>query len=152
MPSINTIIVAGNLTADPDVRETPNGSPVGQLRLAINEKWKDQSGNSREKTVYVDVTVWGSQAKNCQQYLSKGSPVLIEGKLDQDQWEDRETGQKRSKHKVTAQRVQFLGTGQQQSNQGQQQQSSNDNYNNTIEFSSGGSDDFLEDIPFTPFK
>ena len=111
MASLNYVVLAGNLTRDPVVRNTPSGTAVADLGLAVNEKYKNKAGEMVETTCYVDVVAWGRQAEVCQQYLHKGSPVLIEGRLQLDQWESKE-GEKRSKLRVRADRVQFLSTGQ----------------------------------------
>ena len=107
MANLNYVVLAGNLTRDPQVRNTPAGTAVADLGLAINEKFKNKTGELQENTTYVDVVAWGRQAEVCQQYLHKGSPVLIEGRLQLDQWESKE-GEKRSKLRVRADRVQFL--------------------------------------------
>lgn len=109
MASLNKVFLIGNLTQDPDLRRIPAGTAVSTLRLAVNEAYLSKAGERVERTVYVDVDVWDRQAENCQQHLSKGSPVFIEGRLQMDQWEDRETHVKRSRLKVRADRVQFLG-------------------------------------------
>ena len=107
MASLNRVILAGNLTKDPEVRYTPSGTAVGDLRLALNERFK-QGDEWVDRPVYLDVTVWARQAETCAEFLRKGSPVLVEGRLQRDEWEDKE-GNKRSKVKVVAERVQFLG-------------------------------------------
>lgn len=108
MASLNKVFLMGNLTRDPEVRYIPSGTAVADLGIAVNERYKDRdSGEWREKTVFVDVTVWRRQAETCAEYLTKGSTVMIEGRLQLDQWESPE-GQKRSKLKVLADRVQFL--------------------------------------------
>ncbi len=109
MADLNKVFLAGNLTRDPDVRHTPSGSAVATLGIAINRRYRDNTGKDREEVVYVDVTVWDRQAENCGQYLSKGSPVLVEGRLKLDQWE--KDGKKQSKLSVVAERVQFLSKG-----------------------------------------
>ena len=109
MASANIVVLCGNLTRDPEVRQIPSGMSVADLGLAINESYKNKSGEQVETTCYVDVVVWGKTAENCGQYLRKGSPILVEGKLQLDQWE--KDGEKRSKLRVSADRVQFLGTG-----------------------------------------
>lgn len=110
MANLNKVFLMGNLTHDPEVRYIPSGTAVADLRMAVNERYKDRdSGEWREKPVFVDVTVWRRQAETAGEYLSKGSPVLIEGRLQLDQWET-DDGQKRSKLKVTADRVQFLSS------------------------------------------
>ncbi len=109
MASYNRVMLMGNLTRDPEVRYTPKGTAVCTLGLAINERYTAQTGETREETVYVDIDVWGRQAETSGQYLSKGRPVFVEGRLRLDQWDDKETGQKRSRLKVVGQRIQFLG-------------------------------------------
>ncbi|GMV78983.1 MAG: single-stranded DNA-binding protein [Planctomycetota bacterium] len=111
MANINIVILAGNLTADPEMRYTPSGTAVTSLRMAINRKFKDSKTNEwREDVTFVDVDLFGRQAEIASQYLSKGRPVLVEGTLKLDQWDDRQTGQKRSKLKVIGNRMQFLGS------------------------------------------
>src|SRR5271156_2192116 len=108
MANLNKVLLMGNLTADPEVKYTPKGTAVGDLRLAINDSYKAQDGTIKETVTYVDVEVWGRQAETCKQYLTKGRGVFVEGQLRLDQWEQE--GQKRSKLKVRADRVQFLGS------------------------------------------
>jgi single-strand DNA-binding protein len=111
MPSLNKVFVMGNLTRDPETRFTPSGTAVAQFGLATNRRWRDrQSGEMREETTFVDIEVWGKQAELAGQYLVKGRPVFIEGRLKLDQWEDRNTGQKRSKLKIVGENFQFLGS------------------------------------------
>ena len=101
MASFNKVILMGNLTRDPEVRYTPSGTAVTDIGLAVNRYWFDKQANERrEETTFVDVTLWGRQAEVAGEYLAKGRPVLIEGRLHLDSWDDRETGQKRSKLKV----------------------------------------------------
>jgi single-strand DNA-binding protein len=109
MANLNKVLLMGNLTADPEVKYTPKGTAVGDLRMAINDSYKAQDGTIKETVTYVDVEVWGRQAETCKQYLVKGRGVFVEGQLRLDQWEQE--GQKRSKLKVRADRVQFLGSG-----------------------------------------
>ena len=108
MASLNKVLLIGNLTQDPELRRIPSGTAVSTLRLAVSESFQNKSGERVERTVFLDVDVWDRQAENCQQYLSKGSPIFVEGRLQMDQWDDKETGQKRSRLKVRADRVQFL--------------------------------------------
>ncbi|MFP6906922.1 MAG: single-stranded DNA-binding protein [Verrucomicrobiota bacterium] len=110
MASYNRVILMGNLTRDPEVRYVPSGRPVADLGLAVNEKYKNSEGDLVERTDFFDITVWGPQGENCGKYLKKGRPVLVEGRLRLDTWEN-DQGEKRSKVKVIADRVQFLGTG-----------------------------------------
>jgi len=109
MADLNKVFLAGNLTRDPELRHIPSGSAVADLRLAINRRYRDQNDKDREEVVYVSVTVWGKTAENCSQYLTKGSPVLVEGRLKLDEWE--KDGQKQSRLGVVAERVQFLSRG-----------------------------------------
>ncbi len=108
MANYNRTILLGNLTRDPELRYIPNGSAVANLRLAINRTYKNQAGEQKEEVTYVGIVVWGKQAENCAEFLAKGSPVFIEGRLQSRQWET-EDGQKRSVLEVVADRVQFLG-------------------------------------------
>lgn len=110
MASFNKVILIGNLTRDPDLRTTQNGTAICDLGLAVNRRWRDQSGRDQEETTFVDVAVWGRSAENCAQYLQKGAPVLVEGWLRLEQWEDRNGGGKRSRLTVVAEVVQFLGS------------------------------------------
>jgi single-strand DNA-binding protein len=111
MASFNKVILVGNLTRDPQVRYTPSGSAVTDIGLAVSRTWFDKQTNSRkEDTTFVDVTLWGRTAEVAGEYLSKGRPVLIEGRLQLDQWDDKETGQKRSKLKVVGENMTMLGS------------------------------------------
>jgi len=107
MPFLNKTLLMGNLTRDPEVRFTPSGTPVGTLRLAINRAYNAANGERREDVLFVDVVAWGKQAEHCAQYLAKGSPVLIEGRLQSREWEARD-GSTRTAMEVVAERVQFL--------------------------------------------
>ena len=106
--SLNKVLLMGNLTRDPEVKYIPKGTAVGDLAIAINDSYKAQDGSIKETVTYVDIEVWGRTAENCKQYLTKGRPVFVEGQLRLDQWE--QDGQKRSKLKVRALSVQFLGS------------------------------------------
>ena len=108
MSTLNRVFLMGNLTRDPEVRYTPAGTAVGDLGLAVNETYKNKAGETVESTVFVDVEVWARQAETCAEYLHKGSSVFVEGRLKLDQWETPQ-GEKRSKLRVRADRVQFLG-------------------------------------------
>ena len=110
MASMNKVIVMGNLTKDVEMRNTPSGKAVADVGVAINEQRKNQAGETVQETTFVDATFWGRTAEIAAEYLSKGSPVLIEGRLKQEQWET--DGQKRSKLKIVAERMQMLGTKQ----------------------------------------
>jgi len=110
MSSLNKVLLMGNLTRDPDMRYTPSGMAVAQVGLAVNRKWRDTKTNEmREEVTFIEVDIWGKQAETANQYLRKGRAVFIEGRLKLDQWDDKQTGQKRSKLKVVAERMQFVG-------------------------------------------
>lgn len=111
MANLNKVMLIGNLTRDPELRYTPKGTAVADISLAINRVWNNDQGQRQEETVFVDVTLWGRQAELAQQYLSKGRGVYIEGRLQMDTWDDKETGKKRSKLKVVAENLQFLPDG-----------------------------------------
>jgi single-strand DNA-binding protein len=108
MASFNRVLLMGNLTRNPEIRYTPSGTAVADLGLAVNENFKNKAGETVEQTCFVDVVVWGRQAETAAEYLQKGSPVFVEGRLQLDQWENQQ-GEKRSKLRVRADRVQFLG-------------------------------------------
>ena len=111
MASFNKVILVGNLTRDPEVRYTTGGTAVTDLGIAVNRQWTDKTSNERkEETTFIDVTLWGRQAEIAGEYLNKGRQVLIEGRLHLDQWDDRETGQKRSKLKVVGESMSMLGS------------------------------------------
>ncbi len=108
--SFNRVILVGNLTRDPEVRYTPGGTAVTEIGLAVNRYWFDKGSNERkEETTFIDVTLWGRQAEVAGEYLSKGRPVLIEGRLQTDSWDDKETGKRRTKLKVVGETLQLLG-------------------------------------------
>jgi single-strand DNA-binding protein len=107
--NINSVVVTGNLTRDPELRSLPSGNSVCKLRIAVNSRRKDQSGEWVDKPNYFDVTVWGAQGENCATYLSKGRPVAIQGRLEWREWETQEGG-KRQAVEIIADSVQFLGS------------------------------------------
>jgi single-strand DNA-binding protein len=108
MASFNKVILAGNLTRDPELRYTPKGMAVVQIGLAINRTWKTESGETKEEVTFVDVDAWGRQAEVIAQYMRKGRPFLMEGRLKLDTWEDKNTHQKMSKLKVTLESFSFI--------------------------------------------
>lgn len=111
MAAFNRIIMVGNLTRDPEFRNLASGQAVCRLGLATNRQFKNkQTGSLVQEVCYIDVDVWGAQAESCRQYLQKGRPVLVEGRLKLDSWEDQ-AGQKRNKHSIVAERVVFLSNG-----------------------------------------
>jgi single-strand DNA-binding protein len=108
--NINRVVLTGNLTADPELRPTPSGTPVARLRLAVNTRRRSSAAGAwEEKPNYFDVTVWGAQAENCGLYLSKGRPVAIDGRLEWREYEARD-GSKRQAVEIIAESVQFLGS------------------------------------------
>ena len=157
MASFNKVILVGNVTRDPQVKYISSGSAVTELGLAVNRTWYDkQQSQKKEETTFVDVTLWGRTAEIAGEYLSKGSSVLIEGRLQLDQWDDRETGKKRSKLRVVGENMTMLGSrgggggggrgsygGGQSSGSGQQSDPSDSFYES--DSSSNISDD---DVPF----
>ena len=108
--NINRVILTGNLTRDPELRSTPSGTSVCSLRLAVNSRRKDSSGEWTDKPNYFDITVWGAQGENCANYLSKGRPVAIDGRLEWREWEAKDGSGKRQSVEVIADSVQFLGS------------------------------------------
>lgn len=109
MASYNKVMLMGNLTRDPEVRYTPKGSAVADLSLAVNRVFSGDNGEKREEVTYVDVVLWARLAELAGQFLKRGNPVFIEGRLQMDQWEDKQTGQKRSRLRVVGEVMQFLG-------------------------------------------
>jgi single-strand DNA-binding protein len=150
--NINTVVITGNLTRDPELRSLPSGTSVCELRVAVNSRRKDESGNWVDKPNYFDVTVWGAQGENCATYLAKGRPVAVEGRLDWREWETKE-GQKRQAVQIVANSVQFLGSrdGAGENGGGNRFQAQSDVPADTSDFDNsppaavGASDD---DIPF----
>jgi len=111
MASFNRVILVGNLTRDPQVRYTPSGTAVAEIGLAVNRTWFDKQTNSkREETTFVDVTLWARDAEVAGEYLAKGRQVLVEGRLQLDTWDDKQSGQKRSKLRVICERLVMLGS------------------------------------------
>jgi len=110
MASFNKVILVGNLTRDPELRYTPKGTAVTKIGLAVNRVWTNEAGEKKEEVTFVDIDMFGRTAENVAQYMRKGSPLLVEGRLRLDQWDDKQTGQKRSKLGVVAESVQFLGS------------------------------------------
>lgn len=111
MASFNKVILVGNLTRDPEVKYTSGGTAVAEIGLAVNRTWFDQKANERrDETTFVDVTLWGRQAEIAGEYLAKGRSVLIEGRLQLDSWDDKETGKKRSKLRVVGEQMTMLGS------------------------------------------
>src|SRR5436305_1298366 len=109
MPSLNKVLLMGNLTRDPELRVTPKGTPICQFGLAINRQFKMESGETREEVIFVDIEAWGKQGETIAKYVTKGRPLYVEGRLRLDQWEDKNTKEKKSRMKVVLEQFQFLG-------------------------------------------
>lgn len=109
MASLNKVFLAGNLTRNPELRYTPGGTAVAQFGIAVNRRYKNRDGQVQEEATFIDIEVWGKQAETASEYLTKGSSVLIEGRLKLDSWESKQTGEKRSKLRVVGERIQFIG-------------------------------------------
>ena len=110
MANVNKVILIWNLTRDPELRYTPSGTAVLDFGMAINRKWKGKDGTPQEEVGFFDCTAWARTAEIISEHVKKGNPLLVEGYLKQDRWEDKDSGQKRSKIKVTVERMQFLGS------------------------------------------
>ncbi|MGN0811521.1 MAG: single-stranded DNA-binding protein [Akkermansia muciniphila] len=151
MASLNKVMIIGNLTADPEVRSTPRGNNLTEFRVAVTRYTTGANeGERREETAFLDVTCWGRQAEVAAQYLAKGRPVFVEGRLQQDTWEDKQTGQRRSKIRIIAENIQFLngradgaqgGPAPQQRSYGNNggNYGGNGGYNNGGNYNNGGS-------------
>lgn len=111
MANFNKVILAGNLTRDPELRYTPKGTAIAKIGLAINRKWRNEAGEMKDETTFVDVDAFGKTAETIGQYLKKGRPILVEGRLRYDTWDDKQTGQKRSKLGVVMDSFQFMDSG-----------------------------------------
>ena len=149
MASYNRVILVGNLTRDVELRHLQSGSAVADISLAVNDRRKSQSGEWVEETSFVDVTLWGRTAEVASEYLSKGSPMLVEGRLKQESWE--KDGQKRSKLKVVCEKMQMLsggGGGRSGGGGGSSQGGSSSEYSEPASVSSSPSAPSNDDIPF----
>jgi single-strand DNA-binding protein len=109
MANLNRVLLIGNLTRDPEIRYTPKGTAVAEIGIAVNRVFSGEDGEKREEVTFVDVTLWSRLAEIAEQYLKKGRPVFIEGRLQLDSWDDKQTGQKRSRLRVVAENIQMLG-------------------------------------------
>jgi len=111
MASVNKVILIGNLTRDPEIKYTPKGTAVADIGLAVNRFIPaSEGGEKREETTFIDVTLWGRTAEVANEYAKKGQPLYVEGRLQMDTWEDKQSGQKRSKLKVVGENIQLLGS------------------------------------------
>jgi single-strand DNA-binding protein len=144
--NVNVVVITGNLTRDPELRSTPGGTSVCKMRVAVNGRRKDgQTGEWVDKPNYFDVTVWGGQGENCANYLAKGRPVAIEGRLDWREWEAKEGGGKRQAVEIVANSVQFLGSPPENGDSASATASDEFEDRQPVGAAAGGGDD---DIPF----
>ena len=153
MANVNKVILIGNCTRDPEVRYTPKGTAVADIGLAMNRYFSSDGGERREETTFVDVTLWGRQAEVAGEYLKKGRPVYIEGRLQMDSWDDKNTGQKRTKLKIVGEQMQLLGSRDNGGSSSAPQQRSESNFSESSNQDSGGNDGAQfdtedDDIPF----
>ncbi len=111
MANFNKVIVAGNMTRDPEVRYTPNRKAIAKFALAVNRNWTTETGEKKEEVTFIDIDAFGRQAEVISQYMKKGRPLLVEGRLKLDQWDDKQTGQKRSRLGVVLESFSFLDGG-----------------------------------------
>ena len=118
MSSLNKVMIIGNLTREPELKTTPNGAQVCELGLAMNRSWTGEDGQKNDEVTFVDVTVWGKTAQNAATYLAKGRSVFVEGRLQLDSWQDKESGKQRSKLRIVGERLQFLSGGNADGGQG----------------------------------
>lgn len=146
MPNFNSVTLMGNITRDIELRHTPSGTAVCEFGIAINERWSDKSGEKQERTTFVDCTAWAKTAEIIGEHLSKGKPIFICGKLQTDQWEDKTSGQKRSKLKVVVDKFEFVGGDRKQGggSQGQYQSESGEGSQETT----GGDQPPQDEVPF----
>lgn len=115
MANLNKVMIIGNMTRDPELKYTPKGTAVADISLAVNRKWNDVQGNKQEETTFVGITLWGKTAELVNQYVKKGDPLYVEGRLTQETWEDKETGKKQTKTKVIGENIQFISSGKKES-------------------------------------
>jgi len=159
MASLNKVMLIGNLTRDPELRVTPKGTAICTFGLAVNRQFKDDTGATKDETTFVDIEAWNKQGETIAKYLTKGKPIFIEGRLKLDSWDDKTTGQKRSKMKVVLESFQFLGGRDDGAGGGSRSAGSNEGVDQTIERhtppSRGNSrptpppqDNIDEDVPF----
>lgn len=116
MANLNKVMLIGNLTRDVELRVLPKGTSIGQFGLAVNREWKDESGQKKEEVTFIDCEAWGKTAEIIAKYTTKGRPLFVEGRLKLDSWDDKTSGQKRTKIKVVVENFQFLNGGKPESN------------------------------------
>lgn len=148
MASVNKVFVMGNLARDPEMRYTPKGLAICSFGLAVNRKWKDQSGEQREEVDFIDCTAFGRQAEVIGEYMRKGSAMHIEGRLKQSNWEDKQTGNKRSKLGVVVEGMQFIGGKRDDGQQSKQRQPTAREQVNAAGKQADGNPYGDDDVPF----
>jgi single-strand DNA-binding protein len=157
MANYNKVILMGNLTRDPELRVTPGGLSICKFGLAVNRRFLDKSGEKREETTFVDIDAFGQQAETISKYMTKGSSILVEGRLKLDQWDDKNTGEKRSRLGVVVENFQFMGSGRggegQESGGGEERSASNPEQHapparRPAPSRPAAQDDMEEDVPF----
>jgi len=144
MANLNRVMLMGNLTRDPEIKYTAKGTAIADISIAVNRKWKDENNQQKEDTTFVDLTAWGKTAELAGQYLTKGSSCYFEGRLNLETWDDKTSGQKRSKMKVIAESMQFLG-GKKESGGTQQSAPSKPKHHSEVVIPD---DDDSDSIPF----
>ena len=142
MPNLNKVQLMGNITRDPEVRYTPKGTAVTDISLAINRSYSGDDGQRHEETTFVDITFWGRQAEIIGEYMKKGRPLYVEGRLQLDSWEDKTTGQQRSRLKVVGDNFQFLGSREDGGGGGGSSRGGGQSYGGSSQGGSSGDDDF----------
>jgi single-strand DNA-binding protein len=159
MPDLNKVMLAGRLTRDAELKYVSTGTAVTKMGIAVSRKFKTKTGEMREETLFVNVTIWGASAEYCGEYLKKGMPVIVEGRLTSSEWEDKQTGQRRTAIEVTAERVQQIAWddkrrgpdqggnrqgGQQQDRQGGQNYGNQSNDQNTNQQGGGSYEEYAD--------
>jgi single-strand DNA-binding protein len=142
--NLNKLLLAGNLTRDPEMRYTPKGSAICGFGLAVNRKWKTETGDEKEEVTFVDVTAFGKQAEVIAQYLKKGNPLFLEGRLKLDQWDDKQTGKRQQKLCVVLESCPFRPRGEKQQAAPKPKITAAD----IPELPPGVAEQFKDDVPF----
>ena len=150
MPNLNKVMLMGNITRDIEIRNLPGGQAIAQIGLAINRSWSDSNGQKKEEVTFVDLEAWGKQAEAMHKYLAKGRPVYVEGRLKLDQWDDKETGQKRSKMKVVVEGFQFIDSKPEGERDTQQQPAQKRATRSYVPPAQTAQEMNPDDIPFAP--
>ena len=146
MASYNKVILMGNFTRDPELRQTQSGTSVCRFSIAVNRSYNGQDGNVREETCFVEVDSFGRSAENIAKFFTKGRPILVEGRLRQDTWDDKETGKSRSKLVVVLERFEFVGSARDNSGDSDYSQSAASNYKRTSPAPRGRAPEQVEDL------